>query len=318
MEEDPRPSPADLEQHLSLCAEVAAEARKVGAVADKMGRELQGDDDRISSKGLSILELKNHLMLEYLIDLNYVMLRKASGKSLADEAAAVERIVVNRTVMEKLRPIEQKLKYQIDKAVKVAESGEIRKDDPIHFKANPAAMISKLAADDEDDDDDDDDDEEKKAASGAKYVVPKHVPVYYNDDGGDENEATANEESEKRAKKQHLSRALIDDLKRQHLDAPEEIYEAEDVVRKRRVEAARERTRYEEEHFTRLPVTKKDKKAARGRGRAGMSTVATIGDEVTSFGRNYFNADNDNSGGKKRKRKSLGGSAAKKKKKFRK
>ena len=79
------------------------------------------------------------------------------------------------------------------------------------------------------------------------------------------------------------------------------------------VHAAREKARFEEEHFMRLPLTKKDRKASR----KSLSTVASIGDEVTAFGANYFSSEAaDGGSGKKRKRASKG--AAKKKKKFRK
>merc|ERR1712038_2037234 len=70
---------------------------------------------------------------------------------------AIERLVTNRTVLEKIRPIEQKLKYRIDKAVKVADTGQVSAADPMNFKANPAALVSKLG-------DGDDDEEEETAA----------------------------------------------------------------------------------------------------------------------------------------------------------
>ena len=42
-------------------------------------------------------------------------------------------------------------------------------------------------------------------------------------------------EEAKRRKKQQLSKAMIEDLKRQHLDTPEEVFEREDVMRKKQV-----------------------------------------------------------------------------------
>jgi len=40
------------------------------------------------------------------------MLRKSFGKSIENDQS-VERLVENRTVLEKMRPIEKKLKYQV-------------------------------------------------------------------------------------------------------------------------------------------------------------------------------------------------------------
>ena len=79
------------------------------------------------------------------------------------------------------------------------------------------------------------------------------------------------------------------------------------------INTARERTRFEEEHFYRLPLTKKDRKASRKK----LSTVGSIGDEVTSFGSNYFSArEEEGGGGSGKKRKRPGAKGSKKKKKF--
>jgi U3 small nucleolar ribonucleoprotein protein LCP5 len=51
-------------------------------------------------------------MVDYMTNLTYLMLRKSFGKSIADDPS-VERLVENRTVLEKMRPIEKKLKYQV-------------------------------------------------------------------------------------------------------------------------------------------------------------------------------------------------------------
>merc|ERR1719225_1209211 len=161
-------------------------------------------------------------MLEYLTNLSYVALRKTEGMKIENDPA-IERLVTNRTVLEKIRPIEQKLKYQIDKAVKVADTGQVSATDPMNFKANPAALVSKLGDGDDDEEEDDGEGADTKEGvrsgkKGGKYVVPKNVPAYYE------------EERDSR----------------------------EAVMRKKQVHAAREKARFEEEHFMRLPLTKKD------------------------------------------------------------
>merc|ERR1719367_2156681 len=196
-------------------------------------------------------------MLEYLTNLSYVALRKTEGMKI-ENVPAIERLVTNRTVLEKIRPIEQKLKYQIDKAVKVADSGQVSAKDPMNFKANPAALVSKLGDGEEEEDEEEDGEREgddakdggRSGRKGGKYVAPKNVPAYY------EEERDSKEAGEaKRKKKQQLSRSMIEDLKRQHMDTPEEIFQREDVMRKKQVHAAREKARFEEEHFMRLPLT---------------------------------------------------------------
>ena len=51
-------------------------------------------------------------MLDYMTNLTYLMLRKSFGKSIENDPS-IERTVENRTVLEKMRPIEKKLKYQV-------------------------------------------------------------------------------------------------------------------------------------------------------------------------------------------------------------
>merc|ERR1711934_1177145 len=115
---------------------------------------------------------------------------KTEGMKIEGEQA-IERLVTNRTVLEKIRPIEQKLKYQIDKAIKVADSGQVSAKDPMNFKANPAALVSKLGdGEDDEEEDDGDDDRNGDGISGGgkggrkdgKYVAPKNVPAYYEDE----------------------------------------------------------------------------------------------------------------------------------------
>ena len=229
-----------------------------------MERIREGVEEGNTEKGLSILELKNNLMLEYLTNLSYVALRKTGGMKIEGEQA-IERLVTNRTVLEKIRPIEQKLKYQIDKAIKVADSGQVSAKDPMNFKANPAALVSKLGdGEDDEEEDDGDDDRNGDGISGGgkggrkdgKYVAPKNVPAYYEEER-DSKVCTLivcterfkervlilflihlvfkEAEEAKRRKKQQLSKAMIEDLKRQHLDTPEEVFEREDVMRKKQV-----------------------------------------------------------------------------------
>lgn len=290
---------SDVPLHLSLAVDVQNDAKAAAALIHNLNDKIAEED---TSKGLSFLELKNTLMTDYLCNLSQVLLLKASGKKL-EGSKAIERLVTNRTVLEKMRPIEQKLKYQINKAIKVADSGEIKANDPMHFKANPSALVSKLGEEEEEEEDDEEEGGDKKKT--GKYVVPKHVPAYFDEDLSKEDLA---KQSETKQKKQMLSQGLIEDLKRQHLETPEEVYEQEDVMKKRHIQEMKERIRYEEDNFLRLPMSKKAKHARRQ-----MSTVGTIGDEVTSFGLNYFSDKKE--GGKKRKRGFKKGSA---KKKFRK
>lgn len=259
-------------------------AQVVEAINTKYEKNDCGEKN--SEAGLSFLELKNHVMLEYLSDLTYVMLRKSFGKTIGGDPA-IERIVEARTVLEKIRPIDKKLKYQIDKAVKVAETGTMKADDPMNFKPNIQALQDDL--EDDDDDEDDEEDEEGKVDKNAKYVPPKHVPAYYEETNPEEEE----KDQQSKLKKRTISKSILEDLKRQHLDTPEEEFNHVDTVKAKQIAKMKERIRYEEDNFMRLPMTKKDKHKGRQ-----MTTMGTLGDELTYFGDNNFY---NNTEGKKRK-----------------
>jgi len=290
----------EVEEFRALASEVAHKSNEASLILSELNEKIscdtEGGGDKIMTKnGLGFLELKNLVMLEYVSDLTLLLLMKSRGKKI-EGAKAIERIVENRTVLEKMRPIEKKLKYQIDKYIKVAESGgKIRPEDPIHFKPNPAA----LAADDEsaDESDQDLDAIQNDKTSNQLYRAPKNIPALCEDDANSKREAEMEERAS--SKKRTLSKSLLDDLRRQHLDTPEEEYHQSDTLKAKHVAMLKERTRYEEDNFMRLPqMSKKEKHKL---GRRSMMTMGNVADEVTYFGKNnFYNKPQESKGGKRK------------------
>lgn len=88
-------------------------------------------DNQLSTEsGISFLELKNKVFVNYLIDLTFLVFNKLSGNRLEGNEA-INRLVENRTVLERMRPIENRLKYQIDKLVKTSTTGSVDLSDPL-------------------------------------------------------------------------------------------------------------------------------------------------------------------------------------------
>nr|XP_023395854.1 neuroguidin isoform X1 [Loxodonta africana] len=234
------------EQVMAVTAQVQALTKKVQAGAYP------------TEKGLSFLEVKDQLLLMYLMDLSHLILHKASGGSLQGHAAAL-RLVEIRTVLEKIRPLDQKLKYQIDKLVKTAVTGSLSENDPLRFKPHPSNMMSKLSSEDEEEDEAEEGQSEasgKKSVKGAskKYVPPRLVPVHY-----DETEAEREKKRLERAKKRALSSSVIRELKEQYSDAPEEIRDARHPHVTRQSQEDQHRVNYEESMMVRLSVSKREK-----------------------------------------------------------
>merc|ERR1739848_364946 len=205
---------------------------------------------------------------------------------------------------------EKKLRYQIDKALKIAESGQMSSNDPLNFRPNLNALKNEGSDDDDEADSDEESGDEaatSKTNKVGKYVPPKNVQSF---DAGDVETLERNEEE--RNKKRSLSKSIMEDLRRQHSDLPDEEHSnVHDTMRAQQIAKMKERIRYEEDNFMRLPLTKKDKHK-----RSQMTTIGTLGDELTNFGVNDFSKDKK--GPKKRKFTPAGGKSkgAAKKKKF--
>ncbi|KAI9230831.1 MAG: hypothetical protein DHS80DRAFT_21070 [Piptocephalis tieghemiana] len=129
------------------------------------------DGELPTEKGMSLLELKQQLMLQYLADLSLLLETKVQGIPLAsphrqegeeeeEEGPLAQQAIWDmaeiRVIMEKMKGSEQKSRYQIDKlvraglAAKDAEEGKVSSEtltvnteDPYQFKPDPQALASK-------------------------------------------------------------------------------------------------------------------------------------------------------------------------------
>ncbi|XP_062501259.1 neuroguidin-A-like [Corticium candelabrum] len=226
---------------------------------DEATKFIRGVESRVhngefnTSKGISLLDVKYHLLLGYLIDLSQCILMKTEGKSIHG-IDAVNRLVDTRVILEKLRPLEQKLKYQIDKLVKLTTSGMAGlSNDPLMFKPNPEMLISKLPVSGAVESGGDDGINEDEV---RVYVPPRVTAVPFEEDGRQTKEQKEKETLQKRA----LSSAMLKELQDEFWDGPEEI-NSQDLSssyrRKRELESEKERLRYEEEHLVRMPTRKR-------------------------------------------------------------
>lgn len=219
-------------------------------------------DDFNTSKGIGFLNVKCNVLLNYILDLALVMLTKAKGNSL-ENSDAIKRLVENRTIWEKIQPIDQKLRYQIDKVVQSAITGQDG-DNPLKYRARPERMKSKLKEKTDENDEDEDGNQKRNV-----YIPPKLAATH------SEAYLTAKERKEKlinRVRKRALGSSLLKDLKREYDDAPEEVGENQNLHQIKEHSSTNERIQYEEENFVRLPITKKERTASKL-----MSTMGAVG-----------------------------------------
>jgi len=263
----------DLPQAFRLLGEMNANVVQVNQLVDNMLVRVKNGEIS-TDKGLSFLEMKYHMLLSYLINLTYVVLRKCSGERIEGDPS-IDRLIEIRAVLEKIRPIDHKLKYQIDKLVKTAVTGTANSDDPINFKPNPDALVGQLDETEEESGSDEEAEGAKTQKSGV-YKPPKLAAVHYD---GDETINEKMRKAEERARRRVVSNTVLRELKEEYLDAP--IEDANDIGQKQ-ASLGREykrRIQYEEDNMTRTQITKEEKHRMRQ-----MTTLGTLGTEITTFG----------------------------------
>lgn len=110
-----------------------------------------------------------------------------------------------------------------------------------------------------------------------------------------EDDESSAQKQRDRARKRAINSALIDEWKEEYLDTPVEIMGSSRAQQQISREM-KEREKYEEENFTRLPMTKEERHRQKR-----LSTMGALGDEITSF-----RSSLSNSGSSKRKKKGGG------------
>lgn len=177
------------------------------------------------SEGMSYLEVKYHLLLSYCINICFYLLRKAEGKSVKDHPV-IGQLVRIRTVLEKLRPLDKKLKYQVEKLLKMstaagAASGSEASEAAANSSAALEAIDSRLAHKADlsafgGDEGEGEEGEGVAPAGSGKYVIPKRDALAYEE----EKEKAAKTKAKEllRAKRSKVTKLLMEEFG----DKPEE------------------------------------------------------------------------------------------------
>ncbi|CAI5440189.1 unnamed protein product [Caenorhabditis angaria] len=272
------------------CAESSDEA--VSAMQKLLAnlKATKGDKE-----GLSLLKVKNAEMVAYLSEISILMSKMLKGDQIQTDSCT-KRALKHRVILEKIRPIEDKMRPQIEKLLS-KKSGE----KSVQKAANLRVRLENMdVGDDENEEEDEDENGDEKSKEAKKYVAPKIRAVRYED------EEEAPSKQVEKAKRRAMQSSLILELKNQYSDAPEEIRE----VSERKFQYDREREQYEEDNFTRVRMTKEQKRKSEKLGKA-----ETL-DDLLNFGDYMMRSEDGKSAlNLKRKRLSSTASGAPKKKK---
>jgi len=221
--------------------------------------------------------MKQILLSSYLIDLCVYMNQKLSGKSVEDHSNSTQLLEI-RSVIEKLHPIDVRLKYQLEKLFRFAQQPEqsYQDDDapnldPLSYKPNPDALMGR-------------DDMSKAGENGGKnglYKPPKFSATRFEED-----DTLEKKEMRREQRRMEMVRRgeIVEALREDFGDAPEVVRETygsafNEAKSKALDEEDDERREFEEEHMMRLPTSKKYRSARKARMRENnrLETIVDVG-----------------------------------------
>jgi len=213
----------------------------------------------VHSDGMSFLELKYHLLFNYCMNIAYFMLLKSQGATVKNHPV-LDQLIELRVVMEKMKPLEEKLQYQIHKLIDIAknqnENGAVNEvEHERTLKPNPASLIANEEGSQSEEDDEDD-------LEHRVYRPPRIAPVV--DNSRDKTNAS------KSWDKKRKERVEEENWKESYMEMeqlPESLRGgliSQDTEKLTSwIDAEKERQKYEEENFTRLFTEKKEQKLQR-------------------------------------------------------
>ncbi|KZT44126.1 hypothetical protein SISSUDRAFT_1068568 [Sistotremastrum suecicum HHB10207 ss-3] len=230
--------------------------------------ERRTTEDFDTKDGISLLSYKNYCLMSYLHSLTLLTAHRLLGHSFKDHSPptssfgnpnrearghgagdVVDKLVENRIIIEKVKILEGRMKYQIEKLLKLATEPpkpEARKtDDPLSFRPNPANLVQDEAGDMRDDSEHDDDDDGTQA-----YRPPKLAPVPYT-------ETSLAKSKKRRPDPSALASLRYLDSSNPHAESSSGLGVTKSMGSARARELQR-MTEFEEENMTRLVMTKKE------------------------------------------------------------
>lgn len=263
--------------------------------------------------GLDFLQVKNSLMISYLIELVLYTRAKNTGKD-----AASNRLIELKTTLEKVRPLEKKMRYQLEKLLSAnSDSTTFASGDPLSFRPNPESMKDErednegLSSEDTDDDGDtqieqeegsedgNDIDDDLKAAKATIQLAKKKTKNLIDTEEEEPMEAyraprlaavpykpeTDHSEKDKRLRRRLRTTELAQALKDQFSEAPEQedvhggsTYGKQKEAARRLSQREKEKTDFEESAMIRLTTSRKEKKEQSRMLREESSNLSAISD----------------------------------------
>eukprot|EP00912_Choanoflagellata_sp_UC4_P000878 UC4_evm2s543 len=256
-----------------------------------------------ATEGISLLDAKNQLLVSYIIHLLYIAKMRVEGQSISNHPC-IDNLIEMRVMLERIGPLDKKIRYQIDRLVEAASSSfnassllsSQEDNDAVLYGPRPTNLMKKdggLSSGG------------IESAEGSmsimrdssKYLAPRMTAEQF-----DEEETTLARLQKRKEKERQrvLDSAMMQDLVDEFSSGPKTIHQKtnkEDI----------ERQEYEENNFVRLPKPSRKNSAGKKRGRHedGIHTLSSVTDFSGSSGLIALGGGKGKSGGKKAGRLSL-------------
>jgi len=251
MVQDEEISAPEMNKAIELVKKLKSDIASVGMSVQNLISNIE-DGVYNFEHGISFLDVKNVMLQGYITDLLNIVGLKLDGQSIAEHPCR-DRLIQRRVFLERMKPIGTQLKYQIDKLISLASSEDTGKD-PLRFKPN----IGDLESDDQEEEDEETEEQEegdkKEKTKKGLYVPPKIAARAMSDKLMSVKEK--NERALARARQRAVNSSLLEEMLPEITDAPIEEREEGYGAKRKFERMMKERERYEEENFLRLPTTK--------------------------------------------------------------
>ncbi|KAK9904141.1 hypothetical protein WJX75_005357 [Coccomyxa subellipsoidea] len=266
---------ADAPELAALLADLQSSLAEVRSRVGPLLKEVRAGQ-LATVEGISYLEVKHLLLLHYCIHLVFYFLLKAEGRPVADHPV-IGRLVEIRAFLDRARPIDKRLRYQMDKllaaasAVQSKDEGEDvgAEDDPLRYGPRPEELVPRVGA-------------AGASAGDGVYRPPKLNPAAMQDDP-DKNygrkEQRRTEELSRRAARSEYFQELVQEVE----GAPEElrasVLPGEDTAAMKRQRAhLSARAAVEEDMMQRVQLSKEERRRLKGARRSALSGGAMLED----------------------------------------
>eukprot|EP00347_Sterkiella_histriomuscorum_P015215 403357875 len=227
--------------------------------------------------GMTYLEMKYNLLSSYCQFLSFYLLLKLEGNQDIESHPVVDRLLHIKILLEKLRPLDQKLQYQIDKMLRTAAladaSGNIEPgeevsnqitENPLQYRPNLDNLrdLTNMDQDEESDEDNqkpedsDDGEDEEDPSKKQIYKASKMNPVFF-----DDKKTRKTKRDEEAHKRKMANSDYVEQIRKEIYDEPEEVHLGGMLNKKSKFAKEMEQMEsLEQEHFKRMSFSKKELK----------------------------------------------------------